>query len=201
MASIKQRLQPLLREAAAGQGCPPFCCSAALQRTTAELEVAGLGRLKAPLEESLLEQLQGLGEPLGAHCWRLNGSKVVILNKREPGAREARASSSRALSPPSGSNRAPAAGGRALAAPLSPSPASCCRRHHRSPPPCRPSAGWQDKVDSALGAVQVLLDLRRAGLAVQGPPSLLLHEAGHASQVSRFRGVMQCLACWPQLRS
>ncbi|KAI7837308.1 hypothetical protein COHA_008823 [Chlorella ohadii] len=138
MASIKQRLQPLLREAAAGQGCPPFCCSAALQRTTAELEVAGLGRLKAPLEESLLEQLQGLGEPLGAHCWRLNGSKVVILNKR-----------------------------------------------------------WQDKVDSALGAVQVLLDLRRAGLAVQGPPSLLLHEAGHASQLCEGQlppDVVGCLA-------
>ena len=83
MASIKQRLQLLLGAAAAGQAPPQVCCSAPLQRTTTELEVIGLGRLKPPMEESRLEQLQALAEPLGTRCRRLDGSKVAILNKSE----------------------------------------------------------------------------------------------------------------------
>ena len=58
-------------------------------------------------------------------------------------------------------------------------------------------------MDSALEAVELLLGLRGAGLQVQASPSLLLHEAGHASHLYEGQlppDVFGCLAvCCPRL--
>ncbi|PSC76103.1 serine threonine kinase [Micractinium conductrix] len=86
MTFLKDRLAGALK--AAGAAPPPFFCCSPMQRTTTQLEVAGMaGPLKLPLEETQVPLLRDLCEPFGpetARTWHLHPSKVSILNKRWP---------------------------------------------------------------------------------------------------------------------
>lgn len=159
MAGIKYRLSGLLREAgtAAGDGGPPFCCSAPLPRTTTQLDIPGLGyRLSLPLEETvvqLLKQLCVRSGPEGSRTWLLEPSKFGILNKSEPGGgRRGRGGQV--------GNRRRCSGGRpAEAGKRSPRPAASITALPRK----SLHAEWEDTVDGALGTTRLLLDLGHTG--------------------------------------